>query len=102
MYQCFAIQSLKAFTVCYLVMFHTQLWCDLTITSQKDAHIVLLLLTLSTGIGLKHKAPIQLPVYDSLKCSLASDHTVRGLNHTLGLQACPSALTLQLEAPPVA
>ena len=39
-------------------------------------------------------------VYDSLKCSVASDQAVRGHNHTLGLEACPSPLTLQLEALP--
>lgn len=48
---------------------------------------------------IKAQGSPQLPVYDSLKCSFASDQAVRGLDHTLGLQACPSALTPQLEAP---
>lgn len=66
--------------------------------SEKDAHTCSPLLKLSAGIGFMHKAPTQLPVHDSLKYCLGSDQAVRGLDHTLGLQACPSALTLQLEA----
>lgn len=40
--KCFALHSQKVFMVTSLVIFNTQVCCDLTITTQKDAYVVLL------------------------------------------------------------